>query len=312
MMITLAAPFVATIGFVALSALAGRRSHPRHLVWFLTAGSVVVALSTTAVLGLLTWPLVARVSLVALVGGWRPGSVGRGVGIPEPISVAALVALVLVAGLLVRILGRTTMHIRRLVTTQRTLNASRAGSVVVVDEQIPMAYAAPAITARGGRTVVSAGLIDTLDVDERAAAIAHEQAHLRHYHHLYSAVLDLATALNPALSPCARRARFELERWADEDAASVTDRTTVARTLAKTALARLQIGREVDRVQPSYLGLARYRVTERVRAVLDGHGSIERPVRAALFLMPAVAGVFATMLAAHNMELAFEGIRRLH
>lgn len=311
-MIALVAPFAATVGLAALAVVAGRRSHPRHLVWFLTAGSVVVALSTTAVLSLLAWPLVARVSLVALVGGWRTESVARGVGIPGPVSAMALVALVVIAGLLGRALARTMVLAGRLVTAQRTLNASRAGSIVVVDDQVPMAYAAPAITAAGGRTVVSAGLVDALDLDERAAAIAHEQAHLCHYHHLYGAVLDIVVALNPALSPCARRARFELERWADEDAAAATDRATVARALAKTALARLQFERDAAGVQPSYLGLARYRVSERVQSILESHGSTERPVRSALFLVPALIGVAATVLAMHNMELAFEAIRRLH
>ena len=49
---------------------------------------------------------------------------------------------------------------------------------------------------------------------------------------------DLAAAINPTLRPTARALRHTVERWADEDAAdAVADRRTVARALARAALA---------------------------------------------------------------------------
>lgn len=67
----------------------------------------------------------------------------------------------------------------------------------------------------------------------------HETSHLRHRHHRYLAAGLLTATVLPPLGALHGRLRLAVERWADEDAAeAVGDRTLVARTIAKVALAQ--------------------------------------------------------------------------
>ena len=66
--------------------------------------------------------------------------------------------------------------------------------------------------------------------------IAHEQSHRAHRHTWWTLAADLAAAVNPPLRPTARGVRDATERWADKDAARITDRRLVAATIARVAL----------------------------------------------------------------------------
>jgi hypothetical protein len=137
---------------------------------------------------------------------------------------------------------------------------SREGGVVVLPGAEPVAFAIP---GRGGRIAVSSGMLAALSAGERAALLHHERAHLRLRHPGYAGAVVLAAALNPFVRPLAAAARFAMERWADEAAASrVGDRRVVATAVAKAALA--------DRGPAAYaLAAGGGPVPQRVRALLD-------------------------------------------
>jgi Zn-dependent protease with chaperone function len=135
-----------------------------------------------------------------------------------------------------------------------------AGPVRVVPDGRPVAFAVP---GDPGTIVVGGGLLSALDEDERAAVLAHEQAHLRCRHDRFLQTGDAAAAAVPILIPVARRIRFVTERWADEVAADdLGDRRLVARAIAKAAL--LSAGEPV--VLPA---MASNGATARVRALVD-------------------------------------------
>jgi hypothetical protein len=104
-------------------------------------------------------------------------------------------------------------------------------------------------------------MLRLLDASERRAVLAHEQAHLRHNHHLAVSVAGAAAAVNPLLRPAASAVTYLVERWADEDAATVVgDRGLVARAVARAALG-------VPPPGVSGLGLHGGVVVRRVRAL---------------------------------------------
>ncbi len=63
-------------------------------------------------------------------------------------------------------------------------------------------------------------MLAVLDADERRVLLAHEASQLRHRHHLYVALTELAAAGNPLLRGAPTLLRQTVERWADEDAAA--------------------------------------------------------------------------------------------
>ena len=312
MTVLLAVPFVAGVLFVLFARMMGTTRNPDVIARWLTVGSVSIALSTSGALALLAWPLLARVPAIAAAGGWRAGAVGDGVPIAEPVSVLAFVLLAIVAVRLLRTAAQLGREVRRLGTAQRALAASETDPVVILDDPMPLAYAAPGLTVAGGRTVISIGLLDALDPAEREAVLAHEQAHLDHRHHLFTVLLELAVALNPTLATTAAHARFELERWADEDAAGATSRTVTASALAKTALTQLEYRRGASATPSFRLEIGRHRTSDRVAAMLDPSPSIDRArlLKLRLMVAPAGAALVALVWAMHDMEGVFEAVRR--
>ncbi|MEU0968684.1 M48 family metalloprotease [Streptomyces sp. NPDC005917] len=55
-------------------------------------------------------------------------------------------------------------------------------------------------------------MLRLLNGQERGALLAHERAHLRHRHHVFSLVLHLTAAVNPLLRPLERAGAFAVER----------------------------------------------------------------------------------------------------
>jgi hypothetical protein len=154
--------------------------------------------------------------------------------VPAPVAVAA-------AGLLVIAAGWTTHNVwrtgRALLAAQRLcrhLASDPAGSpVVVVDDAHPDAFTTPNLRAR---IVVTTGMLAALDPPGRQVLLAHEQSHRVHRHTWWVLAAELAAAVNPLLHPTAAAVRNATERWADEDAARVTNRRLVAATIAQVAL----------------------------------------------------------------------------
>jgi len=152
--------------------------------------------------------------------------------VPWWLGQSAMVALTLL-GLS---LARTTRRHRR-------ARASSDGDpVLVLAVEAPLAYS---LAGRPGQIVVSSGMLRRLDGDERRALLAHERSHLRHRHHHYLWLADMAAAV-PTLRPLRTKIRYALERWADEDAAAeVGNREFVATALARAALAQAELPVEV-------------------------------------------------------------------
>ncbi len=185
-------------------------------------------------LGLIAWPLVARVPQVAQQGHWRPDGVAVVDPVPTVVSLAALAALawmatrVLVVGARLR---RERRQARRLLAAGPPLHvAGRTVMLVEHDEAVAFAVC-PLVPGSPSGIVISTALVGLLDHDELCAVVAHEHAHLRHRHGVIAAAATVAAAW-PGLRTVSEVVVHLLERWADENAATTVERRIVARALA--------------------------------------------------------------------------------
>ncbi|MGW5475361.1 M48 family metalloprotease [Streptomyces sp. NPDC004008] len=220
---------IAPLGVRPLS----ERCEPRLATWLLTASSLVLGTASTVSLGLLAVTGLIRIPQLAESGHWSTDTAQH--DDPTQVSIALL------AGLLLG--GAVLMAARMLWRRARTLAAAAVDAacmpardgLVVVDDDVPDAYALPGLP---GRVVVSTGMLHTLDQADHDILLAHERAHLNAHHYVFVALAQLGAAANPLLRPLAGAVIYTIERWADENAAAVTgDRTRVARTVGKAALA---------------------------------------------------------------------------
>jgi Zn-dependent protease with chaperone function len=119
------------------------------------------------------------------------------------------------------------------------LPSSGGPPVRVVASRRPAAFT---LGGRSGGVVVSRGLLALFDHDERAAVLAHEQAHLLLRHHRLLRFAQVVSAslgpVVPAATDAAASLARELEVIADQAAArEVGDPRVVARALARAVLA---------------------------------------------------------------------------
>jgi Zn-dependent protease with chaperone function len=206
--------------------------------WFLPrflAPSVGVATLTVSV-GLAT--LVTILMFVQLGGagiselpfvsdalGWCRALYGGDHGAPPVLGIAAT----LVFGLIAARMGR---YVHRVVQDRQAFGDVDGVEVISSDQFVAFAVPGP----RGG-VVLSDSLLSVLDRNERSVILAHENAHLRHRHHLYIYLVEMCAAGLPLLRPFARKVKYLTERWADEVAAErVGSRDLVATTIARVAL----------------------------------------------------------------------------
>ena len=153
--------------------------------------------------------------------------------------------------------------------------------------------------------VVSTAMLRALSAPERRVLLAHESSHLRHRHHLYVAVADIAAAANPMLRPAARAVRTGVERWADEDAAAhVRDRRLAARALARAALARTHANSRGRRASAA-LSAAGTVIGDRANALLSDP-PVPRRALTLLILSLAVLTAVSTYATARMTEHRFE------
>lgn len=302
-------PFVLTAVVVALSRVAARRLTPRAAAWSTSLAVSVVAVCTVGALGLLVFPLLARLPLVARFGRWRPAAVAMHTPVPAWLSMAAVAALVALAWRVLAELRSLRDQLGDVVRAHAALADHGPRDVVVVADDIPRAHAVCRTITRPGRVIVTTALLDLLDDEERAAVVAHERSHLRHAHGVFLAICEIAVSLNPMLGPTRRDVRFALERWADEDAALATSRTVTASALAKAALATLQVA-NVRASGFAATHLHAHAVTDRVAALLED----DRPRRARLawaLLCTSVLAATALWWASQDTERFFEAVRRM-
>jgi len=305
-------PFALSLVLTGLGRVACRRTSPRAAAWSVTVAMVALAASTVGALALLAWPLAARLPPIANLGGWHPGAVDRGVPVPLAVSIVASVALSVLAGLVADQVRRIRNGVLEVSRMHAELAPIGGAVVAVVQDRRPSAHALPATLDHRGRVVVSTGLLDALDHEERAAVLAHEHAHLVHLHRFFVIVAALAAALDPLVWLCRDDVEFALERWADEDAASRTSRCVTARALSRAALAKLSIAHGVPAPclnAREALGLLRLGVAQRVAALLEPEGHHRHTGLAWLVAAVALIGVAAIAWATHDTERIFELLR---
>ncbi len=134
-------PFILTAVVVALSRLAAHRLAPRAGAWAITLAVSAVTLCTVGALGLLAFPLLARVPLIAHLGRWRPTAVAVHTPVPAWLSIFAIAALGVVA-------WRSAQQLRSLANQLGEVSQAHAelarygtGELVVMDDVMPRAHA---------------------------------------------------------------------------------------------------------------------------------------------------------------------------
>jgi beta-lactamase regulating signal transducer with metallopeptidase domain len=215
------------------------RLPPRTATWLLASSAVALAAASCGALGLITFAAAMRLPVVGALGGMSMRAVDRGDHASLPLgiitgSLLSFAAIAAVRACWLRVAALVSAHrqSRRLPQTGRL--AGRDGAVVVADDGVD-AYTVPGWPSR---IVVTSGLLDLLSPAEREVVLAHERAHARGCHYLFTAAARLAAAANPLLRPLSAAVGYSVERWADERAAAAAgSRPLAAHTIAKAALA---------------------------------------------------------------------------
>ena len=225
----LAVPLCVAVGARPVAA----RLPPQAATWLLTGAAVALAALSTAVLMLLAGAAAIRIPLVATLGHMSLQVVRR----DDPASLSVSVGGTALLAVATAAAGRAGWRrVRALVTAARQARCLPGSEqVVVVPDGTADAYAVPGWP---GRIVVTAGMLDALNPDERRVLLAHEGAHAAGHHYLFTALTHFAAAANPLLRPVAGTVTYTVERWADETAArDCGDRRLAARAVGKAAIA---------------------------------------------------------------------------
>ena len=258
----------------AVASRCARSLPPAVATVLLTIFAVSAAVGTLAALALVGY--VGTVDLLPALhpADWSASEIAA--ALPVPVAAGAGVLAVALTGRGLLGLARTLRSDRAVVATVAGLAA--AGDLVVLPDPGILAYAVP---ARGGRIVVSAGMLRALSGPQRRALLVHERAHLVHHHHRYLRLGYLAAMLNPLLGPVERAVDHAVERWADDAAVrAVGDRAVVAQAIGVAAVARS------SRRGGTTLAAGRGDVVARVRDLLDGPP--RRPASDALLVVATV------------------------
>ncbi|MFF2248519.1 M56 family metallopeptidase [Streptomyces sp. NPDC058142] len=210
-----------------------RRLEPRLATWLLTAAGLILAVSSTIVLGLLAVAGLVRLPLIDALEGYSPTVIARQDPAAWPAALAGAVLLTLAVAATVRHTVRRAGALWSAALEAACLPGKE--SVVVTDDLHADAYTMPGLP---GRIVISHGMLDALDPTGHDIILAHERAHLNHHHYAFVTLAQISAAANPLLRPLATSVAYTVERWADEYAALHTgDRRAVAETVARAAVA---------------------------------------------------------------------------
>ncbi|HEY1489170.1 MAG TPA: M56 family metallopeptidase [Micromonosporaceae bacterium] len=276
---------------------------PRTGVWCLTAAAVTAAASWVVSLAMIAFTGLGRITFVAQEGHWS-ATLWRGM---DPVSIwtarAAGVVLIVCLLVFVRALVREMMawiQINRLVGRLATPER-----LIFVDDDAPHAYA---VGGRRPRIVVSSGLLRGLSTAERRTVLAHESSHVRHRHDRHLMVLRLAAAISPLLRMFVPAGELAVERWADEEtAATIGDRTLVARTVLRAALA----GAGTALRPHGSLAHASGDVGRRIKALMQAPPRPRWSVTAVAWLL-LLATISAPFYAADNLNVLFNRATQPH
>ncbi|RKN46718.1 M56 family metallopeptidase [Streptomyces hoynatensis] len=224
-------PLVLPLTAWPIARLAEQHLHPRATARLLTGAAAVLAVCSTLCLSLIMIVGTAQLPGNPLPDGWSHPEVRAAVPCDRFAGRAAIPALLAVAVAC----GHTLWRRHRIVRGVReSLTGLPACQVAVLPDERPYAFTLP---GRHGRIVVSAAILGGLTSGERRALFAHERAHVSGGHHRYLLVAQLAARAHPLLRPLRTAVAYNLERWADEDAAQVVgNRLVTARAVGKAAL----------------------------------------------------------------------------
>ena len=295
---------------VALGLVAGpleRRLPPATAARLLTASALVSALATGFVLGVAGFIALSQVPFVAAAGQWSRAALQHG----RTTQLLGAFAGIMVIALLGRAVHRAVEALRHLWAAEATCRrlGPDANGLVVTDDSVPDAYAVQGLR---GRIVVSRAMLSGLTAEERRVLLAHEASHLRHRHHVYLQLTQLAAAANPALRQVTEAVHAAVERWADEDAAAeVGDRPLAARALARASLLRHHSPTAPARPRPaSALAAVTSGVVSRTQALLR---PAPRPRHLLVLSTTALVlcAAVAAGLTAHVTEDQFEVARHV-
>lgn len=246
-------PLLMNLAVVCGAPALARRIPYRVRPGVLTGTAAVAAVGWLWSLALLATSLAERLpSLGHRLDLPVPGP-GRTAELP-PAAVGACASAV-VAIAVVTLVVATVRLARELARAERLVRRLPAGRVHVVAGELPDACAIGGVT--GSRIMITTGLVDCLDAAERAAVLAHEQAHLAGRHHWLRLVVACCAATDPLLRRLPQLVEAACERWADERAAQPAgQRTVLARALGKAALATLRASGTAPRANASATGSA--------------------------------------------------------
>jgi beta-lactamase regulating signal transducer with metallopeptidase domain len=290
---------LAVVLFAVTAPRLGRHLPPALATRLLVPAMLVMAAATVFSLGLPAATLLVQLPPVAAMGPWSAIRLDAYNPVPDVLAAIGLVLLIAAA---VHVLVKTVRRVRSLIAIYRTYHGVRsAGSVIVIDSDRVDAFATP---APAGRVVVTSALLRALSPAERRAVLAHERSHLAHRHVWWALTADLAAAVNPLLRPTATTIGHAIERWADEDAATVIgDRQLVARTIARSALLRHDAHTAADNtLLPAATGAD---VPQRVLALLAPPPR-RRPLAFAALAVLLAAGILATFAVEQSGDHLFD------
>lgn len=260
-----------------------RRLPPVVAAKAVTVTLVVVAAAAVPTLWILTLGFLAHVPLFGRGLQWCAETFGVHDRVPAGIGIPATA-----------LAATGSIRAAKVLRSHRRLRHDQPGPVEIAAHHQPFAVTLP---GRGGRVLMSTGLVELLEPDEQSVVLAHEHAHADHRHDRYLLLAQFASATVPLLRPLTSRLQFSLERWADEAAVEACgDRRFVADTLGKVALYG---------VNPTgALGFSGLGVPARVEALLSPPSRpLRYPTHVALWLAIGLTGMVAAFQIHHLASL---------
>lgn len=264
-----------------------RHLPPATAVRLVTATSAVTAVAEVLLLTMIALPLAGRSDGLADYAHWSDAAFARGSSPGRALGGVAAVGVTIVLGRLVTEARRQRRQAAAARLFRHRLGTTAGGVVVTASD------AREAMAVNGDVIVVTAGLLRSLTPAEGRAVLAHERAHIAHRHHRYVRAARLIAAVNPLLFRVPSTVEYLIERWADEDAVSVTSRDVVAAALKRAAAHDHGAPRGGGLTVPVSLAAATVAVGLRIRALYEQPSSQPSRLLPPLLLVTAV--VVATM-----------------
>ena len=218
-------PFFLVLTCAGIAWFLPRFLEPSVGVVILTVFVMLATLATVMLLVQVGGAGISEVPFVADAIGWCRALSWGDHGAPPILGAAAVITFGFGS-------IRVGQYVRKVIQNRRDFGAVDGIEILASDQ--PIAFAVP---GRRGGVVLSDSLLSLLRRDEQRVVVAHENAHLRHRHHLYIHLVGACAAGLPFLKPFSNRVKYLTERWADEVAAErIGSREFVADTIARVAL----------------------------------------------------------------------------